>query len=197
MPIATLTETFLFDECYNIYDGDHPGSFGWLHWQFQRGADEACRCNAVCTASNLDPNSCNSGQLSVGDWVASDSGISNSAAIRNQLRWYMDTVTPFTVVVYDITDCMAGKCDECAKMQGGSPRGFAYHVVGFAKFQLIGFSLATGGGGGQSYGHDGTGCLGPEPTGGNRITGRFLEWVEGEGGDCDPYGTIIAPRVVR
>ncbi len=207
MPIATYTETFVTGECYNIYDGAEPGSFGWLHWQFQKGG-EACRCSVPCLRDNMDPLTCNSGRIQVGDWVASDSGISNDKCIRNRLRCYMGfplepgcAITcdnpdpePFTVIIYDATECMGGKCDECAKE---GPRGFAYHVAGFAKFQLLGYSLSSGGGGGSSAGHDGYGCLGPEPTGGNRLTGMFIEWVEGEGGDCDPYGSIIAPRVIR
>jgi hypothetical protein len=201
MPIATYTETFDYDECYNIYDGAEPGSFGWLNWQFQKGSD-TCKCSAVCLGANLDPILCNSGTIEVGDWVASDSGISNSSAIRELLEMYIDTDTPFTVIVYDITQCMGGKCDECASKQNGSDRGLGYHVVGFAKFQLKGYALSSGGGGGSSYGWDGINppsqvCLGPEPTGGNRLTGIFMGWVEGEGGECDPYGTIIAPRVIK
>lgn len=113
------------------------------------------------------------------------------------MEWYINNVEPFTVIVYDAVDCFAGFCDECAKWAPGAARGLAYHVVGFAKFQLLGYSLATGGGAGQSYGHNGVGCLGPDPTGGNRLTGVFLEWVEGEGGDCAQVGTVLAPRVVR
>ena len=196
MPIAALTETFQFDECYNIYDGAEPGSFGWLNWQFGHEGD-TCKCSAVCLEDNLDPLTCNSGRLEVGDWVASDSGISNKVQIRDRLEYYIDNDEPFTIIIYDITGCMSDKCDECASWQSGAKRGFAYHVVGFAEFQLIGYSLATGGGAGQAYGHDGEGCLGPDPTGGNRLTGRFLQWVGGEGGDCVPFGSLIAPRVIK
>jgi hypothetical protein len=212
MPIAAYTETFLYDECYNIYDGDHPGSFGWLNWQFSRG-DDTCKCSAVCTERNLDPLTCNSGLLRVGEYVASDSGLANTKDIRNQLKCYAGLTPldpggsvncthigepePFTIIIYDETACYGGFCDECAKVAPAGNRGFAYRIAGFAKFQLLGFSLATGDGSGQSYGHDGEGCLGPEPTGGNRMTGRFIKWVEGEGGDCGAYGTLIAPRVVK
>jgi Tfp pilus assembly protein PilE len=198
MPIATLTQTFEFGKCYNIYDGAESGSFGWLHWQFQEEKHEECKCSATCLASNLNPLTCNSGRIEVGDWVASDSGISNKKEIRDQLEWYIaNPKEPFVVIIYDITDCMGGKCDECAQWQKGAARGFAYHVIGFARFEVLGYSLATGSGGGQSYGHDGTGCEEPEETGGNRITGRFLEWAGGEGGDCVPFGSIIAPRVIK
>lgn len=212
LPIAAFTETFLYDECYNIYDGDHPGSFGWLNWQFNRGGD-VCKCSAVCLGHNLDPLTCASGLLRVGDWVASDSGLADTKDIRNQLKCYAGitpldpggTVTcdhpgepePFTIIIYENTECFAGFCEECGQEGPHGNRGFAYQIAGFAKFQLLGFSLATGGGGGQSYGHDGTGCLGPEATGGNRLTGRFIEWVEGDGGNCGGYGTIIAPTVVK
>ncbi|MGD8491649.1 MAG: pilus assembly protein TadG-related protein [Anaerolineae bacterium] len=196
MPIAAYTETFKTDECYNIYDGAEPGSFGWLNWQYGHEGD-TCKCSATCLADNLDPLTCNSGRIEVGDFAASDSGISNKIQIRDQLEHYIDNNEPFTIIIYDYTECRNGKCDECAQWQSGAERGFAYHVIGFAKFQLIGYSLATGGGSGQAYGDDGESCLGPEPTGGNRLTGRFMDWVEGEAGDCVPYGGLIAPRVIK
>jgi hypothetical protein len=214
MPIATLTETFQFTTCYNIYDGWESGSFGWLHWGFQK--DAACRCNVPCLRDNINPMTCSSGRIEYGDWVASDSGVSNDIDVRNQMNCYAGlplepggSVTcdcppqPFTVIVYDITQDMNGKADECAK--GGtdesSQRGLGYHVVGFAKFQLLGYSLSSGGGGGSSAGHDGEGCLNecaPDRQNcENRLTGRFMGWAEGEGGYCDPVGTIIAPMMIK
>lgn len=54
MPIATFSETFVLDQCYNIYDGTEPGSFGFLNWQFGQGSD-VCKCAATCTVYNMDP----------------------------------------------------------------------------------------------------------------------------------------------
>jgi hypothetical protein len=197
MPIATLTETFKYDECYNIYDGAESGSFGWLNWQFGKKG-ETCKCSATCLEANLNPETCSSGLVEVNSWVASDSGISNKKEIRDWLEYYMaNPDKDFIVIIYDVTQCMNGKCDECAQWQNGAPRGFAYHVIGFAKFELLGYSLSTGGGGGQSYGHDGTGCLGPENAGGNRITGKYVRWFGGMGGSCSPYGSVMAPRVIK
>jgi hypothetical protein len=199
LPIAVLTETFETDECYNIYDGAEPGSFGWLNWSFQK-KDQTCRCNAPCLAYNLDVDNCASGRIAVNEWVASDSGISNKKEIRNQLEQLVTEALSVTLIVYDVAEGRNGSKKECAEggaIHPGDGIGFAYHVVGFAKFQLLGYSLAGGEGGGVTFGNLGTDCLGPEPTGGNRITGKFVKWAEGEGGGCGGYGTIVAPTLIR
>jgi hypothetical protein len=214
VPIATYTETLIPGECYNIFDGWESGSFGWLHWGFQN--DATCRCNVPCLESNLDQLECASGRIAKGQYVASDSGVSNAAAIRHMLDCYAGLEsdpsscpsgtysTTFTVIVYDHTQDMNGKADECAK--GGtdptSQRGLGYHVAGFADFQLVGYSLASSGGGtGNANGHDGVGCHNECPperkSCGNRLTGIFVPGVSSEGGLCDPVGVNIAPLMIK
>jgi hypothetical protein len=195
VPIATYSRTFEFGQCYNIWNGDGPGNFGWLNWTLQGNTCEqgGGACSNTCLEQNLDPETCNSGRIGVGDWVGGTSGDNNSNGVRGQLRWYIDNLVPFTVIVYDYTNEGGG----CCRPQGG----LWYHVIGFAKFQPLAYKLAQGGGNEYNpYGVTIDMCVdwGADPQGGNRITGEFLGWVEGEGGDCNPYdGGIIAPRVIK
>jgi len=212
VPIATYTYSFEFDHCYNIWNGEGSGNFGWLNWSWQN--EPACEqggstCSSGCVADNLvDP--CRSGMISVGDWLAGTVGDNNSNAIRAALRDYIDTQTPFTVPIYDRVGCPwnSPPCDQgdpgctCAACGGGDPgngQGWGYRVVGFAKFLPIAYQLAQGGGNAYPQGFDPSICdtVGEPPHGGNRISGYFLGFVEGEGGNCGSYGTIIAPSVIR
>jgi len=201
-PIATLTETFQFDECYNIWDGPHgggggeggSGNFGWLNWSWQ-GAGHSCEdiglpddCSVNCLEYNLGKDTCLSGLIDVGDWVAGTTGVKNANSIRDELRWYIDTNTPFIVIIYDTiqgTGC------------GKKGHGTAYHVVGFAEFQPVGYRLSHGGGAGIIYDTiDPDTCVdwGSE---GNRITGVFKRWVtDGLGGECNDFGVLV-PRMTK
>jgi hypothetical protein len=185
------------DDCPGGYCEDGAGGsssgLGWLNWSLQ-GSGHSCQdvgepsdCSEQCLEYNLTPDTCLSGDIGVNDWVAGASGVKNANGVRNTLQWYIDTGTPMTVVVYDT---FAGNgCN-----QNQNPGKLKYHVVGFAKFKVLGYELSQGSG--SAYGHDGAGCVdwGME---GNRITGEFLGWVDGSAGDCDSNSTIVAPRVVR
>jgi hypothetical protein len=192
-PIAPYTRTFDFGQCYNIWNGDGPGNFGWLNWTLQGNTCEqgGGACSAVCLEQNLDPETCNSGRIEVGDWVAGTVGDNNSNGIREQLRWFIDNAEPVTVPIWDYTNDGEG----CGKP--GS--GVWYHIARFAKFQILAYQLSQGGGNEYPPGFDDGACLdwGDGPHGGNRITGMFLEWYGGEPGDCVPFDDLIAPRVIR
>jgi hypothetical protein len=209
MPIVTLIQEFEEGECYNFWDAiqNVNQNFGWLNWTWNN--EGACKASAVCLEGNLNPDTCNSGRIKVDGWVANDGGVSNSVNVRNWLDYYIDNGIPFTVIIYDIAGCNwesppchippSDKCG-CKETGDGSPdnpAGWGYHVVGFAKFQPTGYFLASGKKGGNAYGDDGSTCVGPEETGGNRITGVFIDWVEGEVGNCTPVGNITAPRVTK
>ncbi len=193
VPIAThwwpFSDTLYITSCFNIWNGSNPGNFGWLNWSMQN--PDACSCSEPCVEYNLDPSTCGSATIRVGDWIAGDSGVSNGRGIRNWLDYYRGTwptahdPVPFTVPVWDEAD-----------PGGGCSGGSVYRVAGFAKMQLLGYQLSRG----QSYGHDGTGCLNlgdPRSETGNKITASFIEWVEGVPGNCDPIGTIWVPRLIR
>jgi hypothetical protein len=178
-------------------------SLGWLNWSMQ-GPEHSCRyvdegpdCNVSCQEYNLRQFTCLSGNISVGDWVAGTAGIKNSFSIRRALDCYLGTIpasadcpepgAPITIIIYDAY--VGNGCN-----QDQNPGKMKYHVVGFAKFRVLGYQLAEGIG--TAVGHDGSGCAdyGVE---GTRITGEFLEYVEGQPGDCNAAGTVFALRMLE
>jgi hypothetical protein len=200
VPIATYDlsgtlDDYLPGRCYNIWNGDGPGNFGWLNWSIQgdscgEGGTETC--NIPCLEENLDPDNCNSGLVSVGDPVAGTTGDKTSGLIRTQLRRYIDNQISFTVPVWKRTNEGQG----CGRPDGG----LWYEVSGFAEMQLLGYQLAQGAGNAYDPLVDpDTDCvsLGEEPNGGNRLTATFLRYVDGETGNCEAGGTLLAPRLTR
>ncbi|MBN1659318.1 MAG: hypothetical protein JXA93_13015 [Anaerolineae bacterium] len=183
VPIATHVDTITATGCINIFNGSGPGNFGWLNWSLQGLYCSTGDCSARCLADNLAPGSCRSGLIEFGDDVAGAAGDMNSGLVRQQLKYYIDTPEEFTVVVYDTAQ--------------GTGCNDAYHVVGFARMQLLGYQLAQGGG--NAYGHDGVGCIvmGQDPNDGVRLTAEFRGWVGGEGGNCRAIGTVRAPKIVE
>jgi Flp pilus assembly protein TadG len=117
IPVATHTDTLKYvaddDEdlapCINIWNGVGPGNFGWLNWDWQISLQEYdtgfirptgqysvpvdCQgdeCSSRCLTDNLDPeNACNSGFVTVGDWAAGSSGVSNDIKPRQHLQYYI------------------------------------------------------------------------------------------------------------
>lgn len=109
VPIATHDKTIddvgVADDgkvtpCFNIWNGEGPGNFGWLNWSFQIAHPELsadnppveCKqddCSSICLATNLEPDHCNSGFVRVGDWTAGTTGVSNDVKVRNQLETYI------------------------------------------------------------------------------------------------------------
>ena len=193
VPLATYTMTFTSAEgtCYNIWNGDGPGNFGWLNWSLQGSqcGQHEDTCSSPCLEENLTPGTCRSGLISVGDYVAGTTGDKNSGLIRKVLVSYIDKREHFTVPVWDVTNGEHG----CGKPNGG----LWYRVAGFAEMQLIGLQLSQG----KPYDpiRDPSTCvtLGMGSHGGNRLTAYFIRWVDGEPGNCDAGGTLLTPRLVR
>ena len=195
----------------NIDEHVSMSGLGWLNWTLQ-GDGHSCMdvgepndCSSECTEYNLRPATCLSGGIEWHDWVAGGAGVQNSVCIRKLLTCYIppeyEVPLPegcpsiacpqpgeeITVIVYDRvegTGCNQGQ--EAGKMK--------YRVVGFGKFRILGYELAEGGG--NAAGHDGHGCLDYGGSG-NRITGMWLGWHDGLGGDCDPIGTIIGASMIK
>ncbi|RPJ20526.1 MAG: hypothetical protein EHM35_19360 [Planctomycetaceae bacterium] len=189
VPIATHRDTITTTPgCFNIFNGDGPGNFGWLNWSSQGIFCDQNDCSAPCLEDNLAPGTCRSGFIRFGEWVAGSPGDMNSGLVRQQLKYYIDTPEEFTVIVWDTTR-EAGGCNQ------------EYRAVGFARMQLLGYKLAQGGG--NAYGHDGVGCTpmglqpGEDPNDGVRLTAIFLGWAGGEGGNCRAIGTLRAPVIKR
>jgi hypothetical protein len=214
-PVCSVSSTILCEGDDDCPDGEyceddqggHNSGLGWLNWSLQ-GADHSCRdvglssdCSEPCLEYNLTPDTCLSGMISVGDWVASTSGVKNGSHIRTLLQCYADLPPgnadpicttpgqPITVAVYD-----AWHGNGCNQNQGAAAAKLAYHVVGFAEFKILGYELSRGSG--SAAGYNGAGCedWGME---GNRITGVFIGWVDGTPGDCETNGTITAPKMVK
>jgi len=194
VPIAAYMMAFTSTAtCYNIWNGEGPGNFGWLNWSLQKDAIPCVQgsdtCNTPCLEQNLSPGTCRSGLITVGAPVAGTTGDKNSGQIRKVLKEdYIDAKREFTVVVYETragTGC------------GGPHGGDQYIVAGFARMRLIGYQLSQGG----KYDPiiDPAKCvtLGSEPRGGNRLTAKFISWVGGLGGKCKAVGTLRAPRLIK
>jgi hypothetical protein len=196
----------------NIDEKVSMSGLGWLNWTLQ-GDGHSCMdvgepndCSSECTKYNLRPGTCLSGGIIAYEhWVAGGAGVQNDVCIRKLLTCFIpdeniplpegcpsidcqpeDRGQEITIVVYDEvagTGCNQGQND---KMR--------YHVVGFARFLILGYELAEGGG--NAAGHDGHGCLDYGGSG-NRITGKFVERYSGMGGDCDPIGTLTGSSMIK
>jgi len=141
-----------------IYRKDNfgtPGSFSWLQWQSAQSGGSG---SAVSTEDMLagdgnldlgfkevtpwpDPNSqapagypLVPGQLTIGDWIAGNTGSSSSNAIRAALDYH---VTNRTILNLPIIDQAVG-----------SGQGTSFHYARMGAFYLRGYQL---GGGGNSY----------------------------------------------
>jgi hypothetical protein len=193
-PIAPYSQTYEIGVCYNIWNGEGPGNFGWLNWTLQPDAEECQQgaCSEQCLEQNLVFTDCNSGNIAVDMWVGGTVGDNNSKGIRDQLEWYINKNVPVTLPMWYETNDGEG----CG--QPGS--GLHYHIGRLAKFQIIAYQLAQGGGNAYPPDFDPEDCVewgDEEPNGGNRITGYFVEYCDGEPGDCVPFDDLIAPRVIR
>jgi hypothetical protein len=192
-------------ECYNIWNGEGPGNFGWLQWELQSIFCDSDDCGEQCLGDNLNPDSC-IGYLGIGELVAGGPGTVNGDYVRDMLdQWISspelvldedETNDPqaFTVPVYTTT-VDAGGCNQ------------AYLTAGFARMQLIGYKLSQGGGVAHDPWVDPSNCVdvddpfgeGEEPNRGERLTAIFLEMIAADAlpGDCESYGTISTIRLTE
>lgn len=188
LPIAAHTMAFTTTApCYNFWNGEGPGNFGWLNWSIQGYSCQQDDCSAICLATNLENENCNSGFLRVGDWVAGTTGVTNDVKVRRALEYYIDTPEEALVPVWDITNGGSG----CGGLQ--------YQVAGFARIQILGYKLSQGNSYPDVSVFDPSTCvtLGTAPNDGNRISARFIDWAGGEGGNCRAIGTLRAPVLTK
>jgi hypothetical protein len=192
--------------CYNIWNGDGPGNFGWLNWSLQEIHCAQDDCSEQCLQYNLDPAHC-AGYISIGDYVAGTTGVVNGSLVREQLDKYTGDPNDlankppqsFTVPVWESTNGSQG----C----GGS--GLAYRVQGFAVMQLIGYKLPQGQQSDPWFDPADPDAVltlcsninppGDDPNAGNRLTAYFKAWIDPASlpGDCDPSGTITGMRMFK
>jgi hypothetical protein len=178
--------------CYNIWNGEGSGNFGWLNWSRQESHCSSNDCSEECLEYNLTPGRC-IGYLAIGEWVAGTTGRVNSRGVQTQLDRYIDEHLSFAVPLYFQQD-------------GSGGCGASYQVAGFARMQLIGYKLPQG----DHYdpwvpqeylslcttiGTD----PGEEPNNGTRLTAYFLDFIDESSlpGDCEAYGTITTPRMIK
>jgi hypothetical protein len=198
-------------DCDGVCGGSHVSmsGLGWLNWALQGNScqtvGEPDDCSSECTVYNLKPGTCLSGWIEAGrDWVAGGAGVKNDVCTRKLLDCYAgieSSITgcpevvctedilgqPITVIIYDVvegTGCNSGQQENKMK----------YHVVGFAKFQILGYELSQGSGSAAGLNPDDCVDWGGS---GNRITGEFIDWADGTGGECDPIGNIIGASMIK
>src|SRR5205823_12885209 len=71
----------------DIYNGTQPGNFGWLSWA---GSPSESTLVSSLTAPGdsstyVNPDNSADRQISIGDWIRSKPGVSNSKNIRDSL----------------------------------------------------------------------------------------------------------------
>ncbi len=196
VPIAT--HSMAFDDyppgsCFNIWNGDGPGNFGWLNWSWQGYNCHQDDCSSVCLSDNLENSTCQSGFIKVGDLVAGTTGVSNDVKVQRALAYYYGPPPrPFTIVVWEENNGLQG----CGNGVPGdySSSGLHYVVAGFARMQILGWQLSQGKAFPDISVFDPATCitLGIPPNDGNRISATFLGWAGGEGGNCRAVGSLYA-----
>jgi hypothetical protein len=165
---------------------------------------------------NLDPAVCASGFVKVGDWMSGTSGVINSSDVTDLLDYYIgirdengvlrdvSMPVPVTIPMYDGTNLDAEwNCNNVATCLLMNPPsapcsgGLHYRVAGFARMQILGYNLAMSENPVPDLAEfDPSTCvtLGAVPNDGNRISARFIEWVDDavSSDECyDPSGTLL------
>jgi hypothetical protein len=177
--------------CYNIWNGEGSGNFGWLNWRIQGSTCHTQDCDEQCLEYNLTPGNC-IGYLAVGEWVAGTTGTVNSSGVQAQLNAYIDGHISFAVPLY-------------AETNGETGCNAEYLVAGFARMQLIGYQLPQG----DHYDPwvpqeylslcTDIGDPGSDPDAGTRLTAYFLDYIDESSlpGDCDAYGSVTTIRLIK
>lgn len=145
------------DVISDIWNGAGSGSFGWLTWAGNQGEPAlSTSLNPPGNSSTyVNPNNANDHVVSIGDWILSRPGVSNSQGVRTALDKLktVDIIVP----VWNENTC-----------QGGNKT--RYKTWKYAKVRLSSYDLA----GGPDTGPAGA-CK--EKPGRNKITATFKEFV--------------------
>jgi len=204
--------------CFNIWNGEGPGNFGWLNWTEQGYYCDTDDCSSVCLGDNLDPANC-IGWVSIGDLVAGATGTMNDSKVRQMLDYYIGDPTRLGDTTCDYFDCYPESFVVplwSTKNDGqgcGEDAGVKYTVSGFAVMQLLGYKTPQGNSWDPWF-IDGDGDDEPDihlchnvgdppgepPNDGNRLTAYFKRLVLEDAfpGDCDAsYGTLTTIRIRR
>ncbi|MGD8491946.1 MAG: pilus assembly protein TadG-related protein [Anaerolineae bacterium] len=149
---------FGFEEgvCYNLWDGQGGGNFGWLNWSGQ-GEQYSCKmtagvgdCSAQCIEFNMDPANCvhwDQDVLWVGDWVGGTPGVNNASGLHTWLDYYIDNKDEILaqLMLYDDIEAFGSGKATCGTGEWpDDAKGEFYHVAGFATFKITGYRLSKG-----------------------------------------------------
>jgi hypothetical protein len=141
LPIVVHEDSWVLGNAVDIYAGGGPGNYGWLGWSGD--ASTPSLCNSLTypydSETYINPHDGSDHILSVDDWVLGSTGVSPANCIEDALDALIGT--HITVPIWNQ-----------AQDSGSNTE---YHIVGFAKFELLGYHLPSQ----------------------NRITGRFVRWA--------------------
>ena len=190
-------------------------------------------CDTPVLGQNLDPVNCASGFVKVGDWLSAASGAMSAEEVKCHLSYYLgipgaDNTVPldcsdgephsFTIPVYGqstvdvLPDEKPVPCNSMSEPYDpyywfendlNYNDGLHYQVVGFARMQLLGYSLSAGTPVPAETIFDPASCIthGTEDGEAFRISARFLEYVTDytSTNECyDPMGTLwSSPRLTE
>jgi RHS repeat-associated protein len=125
---ASLSNAVPGETELEILNGTGPGQFGWLSWS--GSPSESALVSSLSAVGNSDtyvnPDDSSDRQVSIGDWVSSKPGVSNSKMVRDVL----EALKGINIMV-PIWDANRGSGDKCT-----------YCVSGFAIVRVLGFQLA-------------------------------------------------------
>jgi len=111
----------------DIYNGAQPGNFGWLAWG---GSPSEPTLVASLTPGNsatyVNPDDPRDRHVSVGDWISSNPGVSNSKKVRGALDALKSR--DITVPVWD--------------QARGVGEHAAYRAAAFARVRILSYELA-------------------------------------------------------
>ncbi len=111
----------------NVFNGSQPGNFGWLSWAGSPSEPTLVKSLTPPGDSStyVNPDAPTDHQVSVGDWVQSKPGVSNSKNVRDAL----DGLESLDITI-PIWDHARGQGEHAA-----------YHVAGFARVRLVSYQL--------------------------------------------------------
>ncbi|MEB3328576.1 MAG: prepilin-type N-terminal cleavage/methylation domain-containing protein [Candidatus Sericytochromatia bacterium] len=130
LPITVNEETVAgtaLGASINVFNGGGSGNFGWVAWDGVGNANALA--NALTDPASVtyhNPDDASDHSLEIGDWVQANTGVSNSAAVRDALDARIGQSC--IVLVWNNYRQQGAKAD--------------YQTVGFAKLTLTGYDLA-------------------------------------------------------
>jgi hypothetical protein len=124
----------------NVWNNGGAGNFGWLRWPTDPNANNATylammlRHPELSVTDYVNAHDPDDHEVSIGDWISGNAGVSNSDDVRDELTDMMAPSYRYTVVIpiWDATE--------------GTGSNLNYHISGFATVRIIDYNLPQGGG---------------------------------------------------